>query len=238
MNHILTFLDRWSKRIYSRRRSSENTKFENAIKEGSYVTGRFDKQCRHFRQSDGQEVRPKIQENSSSSRLSTVASSAWTRSPRYSPKGSFIYVTKLTRKRMQSRHSYTAPWKIHKSDQPSCRDCLKRHFAGGSSHRHADIRNDLGHTKSHHKNGNFKRTANSKKTQRLIPQGFFVGVVTNRKIIGTTFCRCGAKQKNLTEDEERKAHAALEDGLVKVSGLAQLEIILQRLRRNFIWPHC
>ena len=37
-------------------------------------------------------------------------------------------------------------------------------------------------------------------------------------ISGTTFCRCSAKQKNSTEDQERKTQATLEDGRRETQG--------------------
>ena len=51
----------------------------------------------------------------------------------------------------------------------------------------------------------------------------------------TTFCPCGAKQKNFTEDQERKARATVEDGFAQTNALTQLECLPQRLEGTPLW---
>ena len=79
---------------------------------------------------------------------------------------------------------------------------------------------------------NFQRTAISKKTKKPIPAGLLVTIVANKNSIATTFWRCVAKQKNVIEDQERTAQAALGKGSAPSRALTQLEITPKRLRGN------
>ena len=65
-------------------------------------------------------------------------------------------------------------------------------------------------------------------TLKLLKKGNFVGDENTdssgvlcfgcgeENIVGTTFCRCGVKQKKLTGHRRRKPEATLEDGFTKI----------------------
>ena len=81
------------------------------------------------------------------------------------------------------------------------------HLAGGNFQRHADTRNELVHTTDNTKHWDCKRTAleDDEKTDSSICPCSGCG---QQHIIGTTFCRCGAKHKNLNRrpGKQRSSH--------------------------------
>ena len=87
----------------------------------------------------------------------------------------------------------------------------KGHLDNGNCERYTDIANTL--------DLSAKPTEDEKTDSSACP------CCGKENIIGATFCRCGVKQKNSTEDEERKAQATLEDGFAKIRALTQFEII-------------
>ena len=147
------------------------------------------------------------------SATSAVPSSVSTRFPNNASKGSFSYETKLKRPRIQELQ-----FRIRRS--PEIRTPV---VARGTMREET-----LSVTQTRETNCDIPMSPQ----RRELPTIFPCWSCSKQNNSGTTCCRCGANEKNRTEDQEGKAQATHEVGFANIRSLTQLEIIPERLRGN------